>query len=184
MGNTAYSIRWLKPQNFSRAAQELLSIDNGYVIVTKVATNVAPVEGDAPCNQGILNRVQETSSRMSSKSVNEHHSNENVRQETVLPAWTTIQGSPGRDWTLKIKAELSKRLNRDKTLVSLHFVEMRRYRNLCNYHHIDCYLYKYVIKSVPVRAGQRATEREMLITFLNGCLWYSDPNKIEWRRLT
>lgn len=184
MGNTAYSIRWLKPQNLSKAAQVLLSIDNGSVVALRVATNVAPVEGDAPCNQGNLNRVQETPSRMGSKSVNEHHSNENVRQETVLPAWTIIQGSPGRDCTLKIKAELSKRLTNNLVLESLRFIEMRRYRNSGNNTCIDCCLYKYVVKSVPVRAGQKATERKMLITSFNGHLWYSDPDKIEWRYLT
>jgi hypothetical protein len=183
MGNTAYSIRWLKPQNLSKAAQELLSIDNGSVVALRVATKVAPVEGNAPCNQGNLNRVQETPSRMGSKSVNEHHSKENVRQETVLPSWTTIQVSPGRDLTLKIKAELSKRLSNNKILESLQFIEMRRYRNSGNNPCIDCCLYKYVIKSVPVRAGQGMTERKMLITSFNGHLWYSDPDKIEWRYL-
>lgn len=181
MGNTAYSIRWLKPQNLSKAARELLSIDNGSVVALKVTANPVLVEGDAPCDQGNLNLVQETPSRMGSKSVNELHSKENVRQETVLPAWTTIQWKPRRDLTLRIKAELSKRLSKGQTLVSLRFIETRRYRIPGDQRRIVCYLYKCVIESVPVRAGQRATERKMLITSFNGRLWYSDPDKIEWR---
>lgn len=184
MGNTAYSIRWLTPENFSRAAQELLTIDNGCVVAAKVAATEAsrPEVNKLSCNQELLNRVQETPSRMGSKSVVELHSNENVRQETVLPAWTTIQGRPGRDLTMKIKAMLTKRL-KGKTLESLRFEEMRRYRTQGNNSHIDCYLYKYVIKSVPASTGQTATERKVLIALFNGHLWYSYPTKVEWRKL-
>jgi hypothetical protein len=183
MGNTEYSIRWLQPQNISRAACELLSIDNGSVVAIKVPVHSQKlVDIKRPTPVGSQNRIQETPSRMGSKSVNEHHSKRNVLKGTVLPAWVTIQGSPGRDMTLYIKARLSNMLNKGYTLESLHFVEMRRYRTPGSNYFIDCCLYKYVIsKTVPGCTGTQAAERTLLITTFNGMFMYSDPDKIEWR---
>jgi len=183
MGNTEYSIRWLEPQKLSRASRELLSIDNGSVVALKVPKQSQEPMVKRPTDVVSRNSSQGTPSRMGSKSVNEYHSKENVLQEAVLPAWDVIQGSPGRDVTLNIKVRLSNKLPRNKTLKSLQFIEMRRYRTPGIASFTDCCLYKYVIESVPGYAGQRATERTLLITTFNGMLVYSDPDKIEWRYL-
>lgn len=183
MGNTEYSIRWLQPQTMSRAARELLSIDNGSVVAIMVPKqNLSPIN-ERPEQSGSRNLIHETPSRMGSKDVKESHSKENVLQDAVLPSWVTIPGSPGKKMTLYIKAGLQKQLNKNLLLESLQFVEMRRYRFRGILTCIDCCLYKCVI-TAPARAGARATEQTLLVTTFNGMLVYSDPDKIEWRYLT